>query len=97
MSHVSLNGLIVSDTKDVTTLLTYILSAVLIFSVMAQSTAPKFDATPDGFMGLTLDVTTLQETLALLGTPDNDEIDLSTHQNVQSGLILTEGKRYSGR
>jgi hypothetical protein len=52
-----------------------IISVGLIFSAMGQSSGPKFAATPDGFLGLTLNVTTIQDTEALLGPPDSDRID----------------------
>ncbi len=54
---------------------TVIISVGLILSGMGQSRGPKVAATPDGFMGLTLNVTTIAETEALLGPPDSDGID----------------------
>lgn len=54
---------------------TTIVSVILIIFGLGQQTAPKFEATPDGFMGLTLNVTTPEDTEALLGPPDEDTVD----------------------
>jgi hypothetical protein len=58
-----------------TSYITAIVSVILIIFGLGQSTAPKFQATPDGFMGLTLDSTTIAETESRLGPPDDDKMD----------------------
>ena len=55
--------------------LTVVIFLSLIASTLGQSTGPKFPATPDGFMGLTLNETTVEQTVALWGPPDIDKID----------------------
>jgi hypothetical protein len=57
-----------------TSFATTIVSVFLIFS-MGQSSGQKFQATPDGFMGLSLDATTVEEAVGLLGAPDGEKED----------------------
>lgn len=58
-----------------TSFATTIISVLLLIFSMGQSTGQKFEATPDGFMGLSLDATTVEEAVGLLGPPDGEKED----------------------
>ena len=58
-----------------TSFATAIFSVILLIFSMGQSSGQKFEPSPDGFMGLSLNATTIEEAVGLLGPPDADKID----------------------
>lgn len=58
-----------------TSLAMTIVSVILLVLAMGQSSGPKVGATPDGFGGLMIDETTIENTEARLGPADEDKVD----------------------